>query len=102
MVRRRNAYDPLETTSARRWWVARSMHGAVIETREIPAGADLKRLFVASMLERMDAGWQIGEFSSSCASFFCSRGVERQMVSIDPTDPHNVPMHGGARLMSPK
>ncbi len=98
MTRRRTAHDPLEPTGAPRWYVVRSMHGTVIESRELPSGADLKRAFVAAMLQWIDAGWNLGEFSSASASFFCDRSPERRMVSIDPTDPHDVPMYGGAHL----
>ncbi len=98
MARRRTAHDPLEPTGAPRWYVVRSMHGTVIESRELPTGADLKRAFVAAMLQWIDAGRNLGEISSASASFFCDRNPERRMVSIDPTDPHDVPMHGGAHL----
>jgi hypothetical protein len=31
--------------------------------------------------------WQLGEFSSTGGVFFCTRGVERRMVEITPSDP---------------
>jgi len=98
MARRRAAHDPLESTAEPRWYVVRSMHGTVIESRELPAGADLRRMFILAMLQWIDAGWGLGEFSSTSAAFFCHRNPERRMVSIDPTDPHDVPMYGGAHL----
>ncbi len=98
MTRRRTVHDPLEPTAAPRWYVVRSMHGTVLETRELPASSDLKRAFIAAMLTWIDAGWKVGEFSSTTASFFCDRISERRMVSIDPTDPYDVPMYGGAHL----
>lgn len=63
------------------------MYGAVLEVRQLPPGADLKRTFIAAMLEWIDAGWQIKEFSSRTGVFFCSRGVDRRMVEITPSDP---------------
>jgi hypothetical protein len=72
------------------------MHGTVIESRLLPAGADLKREFVASMVEWMDKGWQVGEFSSASGAFFCHRDPERRMVSIDPTDPEDEPRFGSS------
>jgi galactose mutarotase-like enzyme len=42
MVRRHTAFKPLEPTSAPRWYVVRSMHGTVIESRELPAGTDFR------------------------------------------------------------
>jgi hypothetical protein len=98
MVRRRQSHDPLQATSETRWYVVRSMHGTVIESRKLPFGIDLKRTFLAAMIEWIDAGWSLREFSSSSATFFCDRDPERRMVSIDPTDPDEVPMYGGAHL----
>jgi hypothetical protein len=98
MTRRRTLHDPLETTAEPRWYVVRSMHGGVIESHPLPGGADLKRIFLLAMLRWLDDGWALKEFSSSSASFFCDRNPERRMVSIDPTDPYDVPMHGGAHL----
>lgn len=97
MVHRRKTFNPLEPSSAPRWYVVRSMHGTVLESRRMAPGTDLKRVFVTTMLAWMDAGWQIGEFSSVTATFFCDRPPERRMVSIDPAHPDDVPM-GAARL----
>jgi hypothetical protein len=87
MVRKRSTFDPLQPTAAPRWHVVRSMQGTVIESHKVPAGTDLKRLFIELMLESIEAGWQLGEFSSTSGTFFCNRNPERRMVSIDPTDP---------------
>jgi hypothetical protein len=84
---RRNVFDPLEPTLEPRWYTVRNMHGALLEGRPLPAGSDLKRAFVAAMLEWIDAGWQFGEFSSRSVHFFCTRIVELQTVGISPTDP---------------
>jgi hypothetical protein len=43
------------------------MHGVVLESRHVPPGANLKRTFVAAMLEWINAGWQLREFSSVSA-----------------------------------
>ena len=53
----------------------------------LPAGADLKRALVAAMLEYIDAGWRLGEFSSRTGFFFCDKAGERRMVEISPSDP---------------
>jgi hypothetical protein len=39
------------------------------------------------MLEHVEAGWHLGEFSSSTGHFFCTQGGERRMVEISPSDP---------------
>lgn len=87
MVRRRTQSDPLAPSARSRWYVVRSMTGAVLESHELPRDADLKRAFIVAMLEWMDAGWTLGEFSSASATFFCDRFPERRMISIDQGDP---------------
>lgn len=56
---------------------------SVMESRPLPAGTNLKRAFVAATLEHIDAGWQLGEFGSRGELFFCTRGGERRMVSME-------------------
>lgn len=84
MSPRRALLDRLEPSGEPRWYVVRSAHGAVLEKRVIAGGTDLKRLFVSAMLEAIDAGWHLEEFSSCAGSFFCSRGIERRIVTIQP------------------
>jgi hypothetical protein len=72
---RRFVFDPLEPTTEPRWYVVRNMHQAVLEARRLDTGADLKRAFVAAILEHIDAGWQLGEFSSRSGTFFCTRAT---------------------------
>jgi hypothetical protein len=93
---RRSVFDPLEPSRERRWYVVRNMCGALLEARLLPAGSDLKRAFVAAMLEWIDAGWQLKEFSSRTGVFFCDKGVERRMIEITPSDPGAVPVSRGA------
>jgi hypothetical protein len=101
MNARRTVFDPLEPSSEPRWYVVRSAHGAVLETRAIAPGTDLKRLFACALLEWIDAGWRVGEFSSCAGTFFCSRGVERRTVSIQSTDPESERRHDSSRLLAP-
>jgi len=50
------------------------------------------------MLKWIDAGWKIGEFKSTSGAFFCTRGNERRMVTISPSDPTEEPhsMYGSS------
>jgi len=84
---RRHVFDPLEPAREPRWYTVRNMRGALLEARLLPPGSDLKRAFVAAMLEWIDAGWALGEFGSSGGTFFCNRGSERRMICITPSDP---------------
>jgi hypothetical protein len=84
---RRSTFDPLEPTKEPRWYTVRNMYGKLLEARLLPPGSDLKRTFVAAMLEWMDAGWQLGEFSSTAGIFYCTRGSERRQIDITPSDP---------------
>lgn len=95
---RRNVFDPLEPTAEPRWLTVRNMHGALLESRLLPSGCDLKRAFVIALLEWIDAGWQLGEFSSTGATFFCTRGTERRMVSITPSEPGTLHRYGASHL----
>jgi hypothetical protein len=95
VLTRQSVFDPLEKTHEPRWYAVRNMHGALLEARLLPPGSDLKRAFVAAMLEWIDAGWQPGEFSSTGGVFFCTRGVERRMVGITPGDPGEPQRYGG-------
>ena len=94
MVRRRTAFNPLETTMSPRWYVVRSTYGTVIESRLLPAGVDLKHEFVVSILAWMNGGWKVGEFSSVTGTFFCDRNSERRMICIEFTDPKAVQKFG--------
>ena len=80
-------YYPLHPTQEPRWYVVRSMHGSVLESRKLDDGIDLVREFAAAIVRCIDDGWRIGAFSSQSGVFFCDRGAERRQVSIDPTDP---------------
>jgi hypothetical protein len=75
------------------------MHGALLEARPLPPGSDLQRVFVGAMLEWLDAGWQLGEFSSVSGSFFCTRGTERRMVGISFGNPQLEHRYGAAHLL---
>ena len=79
--------------------MVRNMTGTVLDSEEIPAGANLKRRFALAMLHWMDASWQLGEFSSA-GTFFCTRGNEKRMVGIQPTEPGHAPDPGSSRLQS--
>jgi hypothetical protein len=70
------------------------MHGTVIESRLLPAGADLKYEFVVSILAWMNGGWKVGEFSSVTGTFFCDRNFERRMICIEFIDPNAVQKFG--------
>jgi hypothetical protein len=87
---RRSVFDPLEHSQEPRWYAVRNMHNALLEVRPLPPGTNLKRAFVAAMLEWIDAGWELGEFSSVGGTFFCTRHIERRMVCITPTNPGQV------------
>jgi hypothetical protein len=84
---RRSVFDPLEPTTELRWYAVRNMHRALLEVRALTPGANLKRAFVAAMLEWIDAGWELGEFSSTGGVFLCTKAGERRQVAITPTNP---------------
>jgi hypothetical protein len=95
---RRNVFDPLEPTAEPRWYVVRDRLNRVEEARALPPGTDLKRILVTAMLDRIDAGWHLGEFGSRGGSFFCIKGSERCQVGIEAADPGRPIGYGAAHL----
>jgi hypothetical protein len=95
---RRNVYDPLEPTAEPRWYVVRDRLSRVLESRALPTGTNLKRVLVAAMVERIDAGWHLGEFGSRGGSFFCTKGSERCQVGIEASDPGRPIGYGASHL----
>jgi hypothetical protein len=77
----------------------RDARSSLLEARPLPAGTDLKRVFVAAMLERIDTGWHLGEFSSRGGSVFFTRGADRCMVGIEAADPGQPVGYGAAHLV---
>jgi hypothetical protein len=74
---RRSVFDPLEISKEPRWYVVRSVTGAVLEARVLPPGTDLKRPFVAAMLEWMDArdAWGV-QLDGRCVLLYPGRRTE--------------------------
>src|ERR1700677_3103151 len=99
MVRRRTLCGRLPRTAGGRWLVGRNARGSILESRELAPDVDLRRLFIASILEWIDGGWAVGEFSSVAAAFFCARAAERRMVAIERLDPRGVARSGASHLM---
>jgi hypothetical protein len=95
---RRNVFDPLEPTREPRWYVVRDRLSRVLEARALPPGTDLKRVLGSAMLERIDAGWRLGEFGSRGGSFFCTRVTERCQIGIEAADPGRPLGYGAAHL----
>jgi hypothetical protein len=95
---RRNVFDPLEPTTEPRWYVVRDRLGRVLESASLPPGTDLKRALVTAMLERIGAGWHLGEFGSRAGSFFCIKGTERCQVGIEAADPGRPLGYGASHL----
>jgi hypothetical protein len=87
LAMRRGSFDPLEKTDKPRWYVVRNMHGALLEARELPPGAELRRVFVEAILKWMDDGWKLKEFHSRTGTFFCDGGGERRRIDITPSYP---------------
>jgi hypothetical protein len=89
MIRRRATYDSLQSSAQPRWLTVRAFTGALLEARRLEPGADLMRIYLAAMLELIDAGWRLGEFSSLGAAVRHERGSERRMLSIEAQDPES-------------
>ena len=91
--------DPPGPTRNRRWYVVRDRLNASWKFGACRLAQISKRALVAAMLERIDAGWQLGEFSSRGGSVFFTRGAERCMVGIEAADPGQPVGYGAAHLV---
>jgi hypothetical protein len=89
MIRRRSTYDALQTTAQPRWLTVRAFTGALLEARRLEPGTDLVRAFLAAMLDLIDPGWRLGEFSSSSAAVRHEHGMEKRMLGIEAQDPED-------------
>ena len=66
---RRSRFDPLEPPEEPRWYTVRNTYGKLLEARQLPPGSDLKNAFITAMLEWIDAGWRLEEFSSTAGTW---------------------------------
>jgi hypothetical protein len=87
--RRRSRFDSLATSDRPRWLVVKDMHGSVIDSTMIAAGADLHELMAAMIRTRKADGWTV-ENDGSYGFVFCHKAGVRRMVAlvqVDPTQP---------------
>lgn len=70
------------------WIIAQDPWYRVLEARQLPAGTDLMRAFLAELLRYHDEGWRLNDFSSYGASFHATKMYEtKRSVSITINDP---------------
>ncbi len=86
MSRRRVRFDPLATADRPRWLVVKDMHGSVIDSTLIAAGADLHGLMATTIRARQSDGWSV-ENDGSYGFLFCHKAGVRRMVAIVQVDP---------------
>lgn len=79
---RRSVVDPLEPTSEPHWYAVREGFGGLLEVRLLASGTNLMWTFVTAMLESMDAGWELGDFSSRGGACYCTRGTQRATSAL--------------------
>jgi hypothetical protein len=72
-----------------RSYAARHMHNALLEVRPLAPDTTMKRAFVETMLEWIDAGWSLWGFSSLSGTFLCKRAQERSLIFTAPKSPGN-------------
>jgi hypothetical protein len=93
MIRKRAAYDPLQTSAQPRWLTVRTFGGGLLEARRLDPGTDLVRTLLSAMLEFRDSGWELGEFGSASGAVRLARGAEKRMLSIETRDPEGDGRH---------
>jgi hypothetical protein len=96
--KRRNLHDPLEPSKEPRYVEILDKHSQLLEGRTIEPGADLKRIFAATLIEFIDSGWTVTNFSSTSGAFFCTKEHDRRQVAIVQVKPGTDPGFGLAHL----
>lgn len=82
-------FNALERSTDPRWLTKRAFTGALLDAQRLEPGADVVRAFLAAMLELLDAGWVLGEFSSAGAVVRYSRGSEQRLLTVEHVDPEH-------------
>jgi hypothetical protein len=98
MRRRRADYDFLQPVNEPRWLVIRNRYSVVIEFREVPRNADLRRLMAAEREQLRAAGWVATQLARNRGFFFCDREEQRLCVSIECYEPGARSGQGWPRL----
>jgi hypothetical protein len=73
------------------------MTGRLLESRPLPAGVDVTRDFVESIL---NDGWHVPEFSSTTAMYRAVRGEETRLIYLVQVEPGTDAGYGAAHLVS--
>jgi hypothetical protein len=92
MTTKRAKYDPLSTSPRSRWLVLRDMFRNVLDSTELPPGADLRRAFADGLAALERDGWH--SEGASGAMVFVKRGSERRLLTVAEADPHEPPPPG--------
>ena len=88
MRRRRNGPEALKPVDHPTWLTVRDAFGKLLESRELPAHADLKAALLIELGQRAADGWFVEDLpNDSFAGAFCSRNGIRVLVGISRQDP---------------
>jgi hypothetical protein len=68
---------------------ARTLYGTVIESQDVPAGSDLRKVLIETLAKWSNAGWRIETFRDSSNLFFCSKDNQRICVDIEQVRAEN-------------
>jgi len=93
---RRSACDPLASRDQPRCLATYTMHLAVIDSREILAGADFRAVLRDAQTSMLADGWQ-PECDGRYGFFFARRGSERVEVVLQHVPP-GAPGYGPSNL----
>src|SRR5256885_374228 len=94
---RRRCYDPLAPIPETAWLVVIDRFGKILDSRELPAGTDLRAVLTRAHSERLSAGWSCDPISPHCTCCFCTREGTRLMLGIhrvrpgEPLPSHSTP-----------
>lgn len=79
--------DPFDPVQSPRWLVVRDRHTEVLESTRLDPLTNLRIVFLATVLNRMNKGWTAEDFGPAASVCYLTKGAERISISIDWSDP---------------
>ena|SRR5690348_14990502 len=82
-MRRKSHPGSLQPTDTATWLVVRDSINRLVESTQLPPGAELRAALVCARARLIANGWSADEIGRNVSFFFCAREGERHMVGIE-------------------
>jgi hypothetical protein len=87
VVRRRAAPAPLQTVNYPFYCVVKNRTQHVLSWKSVSAGTDLNAIMQELIAAATASGWVVEDGRTDYGIFFCVRGTERILVTLQPSKP---------------